>query len=94
VEIPGIPDSIPRSRVVELVEALGLDIRDLRSFSVNRHAVQAEVFARNEQGHPYMDGEDIAIHRITIPIRDEADPTVVGWEFVERVRGYDGPGSV
>lgn len=94
MEIPGIPDSIPRARIVELVEALGLDIRDLRSFSVTVHAIEAEMFARNEQGHRCLDGEDIAIHRIVIPIRDEPDPTVVGWELVERVRGYDGPGSV
>ncbi|MDX3110159.1 hypothetical protein [Nonomuraea angiospora] len=75
MDLPGIPESIPRARVVELVEAFGLDLRDLLSVSVQRHAIAAEVFARNEQGQRFTnDGENLATHSILIPIVEEPSP--------------------
>lgn len=89
MEIPGIPESIPRARIVELVEALGLDIRDLRSFSVTVHGVEAEVFARDEHGRHIL-AETIVTHRIAVPIKDGPDLAEVGRSVVETVRKYEG----
>lgn len=89
MEIPGIPASIPRSRVVELVEALGFDIRDLRSISVTVHGVEAEVFARDEHGRHIL-AETIVTHRIAIPIKDWPGHADIGRSFVDAVQKYEG----
>ncbi|WP_405149459.1 hypothetical protein OG589_14600 [Sphaerisporangium sp. NBC_01403] len=74
VDIPGVPDSIPRGRVIELVQSLGLDPRELVSFEIKGRSIEAVVYALNEQGGRYFEGDgpraEIAKHRISIPITD------------------------
>ncbi len=69
--IPGVPDSISRARIAELVQSLGLDVRELVSFELKVHAIHAVVYALNEDGHRYfVDDDNVAKHHITIPITD------------------------
>lgn len=72
MDIPGVPESIPRTQMLEMLASLGLDPKDLISFRVEWNAITAEVFALNEKGSRYVaDGSDsIATHSIAIPITD------------------------
>ncbi len=74
MDIPGVPDTIPRARVVELVQSLGLDPRELVSCEFKGRSIDAVVFALDEQGHRYFDDSTSgapATHRISIPITDD-----------------------
>jgi hypothetical protein len=78
--LPGVPASIPRPKVVELIEALGLSVSDLASLEFEVNGIYAEVYAHhpdherwpNGGAHRHtVDGENVATHRICIPITDE-----------------------
>lgn len=83
--LPGVPATVPRCQVVELVEALGFDVRDLAGLEFKAKAIFAEVYATRKPQHPdYLfgmrgdhrfspDGETAATHRICIPITDDGD---------------------
>jgi hypothetical protein len=77
LDIPGIPDSIPRKRCIELIENLGLDPEDIASLEFKFDGIYAEVVARNEDGKRHIvDGRKFAKHRIYIPIKDvDGEPT-------------------
>ena len=63
-----VPTSIGMSKVRDLVQAFGLEVNDLLSFSISLQSVTAEVLARDEDGNRFLDGGEIAVHRIAIPI--------------------------
>ncbi|GGV34224.1 hypothetical protein GCM10010182_67640 [Actinomadura cremea] len=81
--LPGVPATISRSRVIELIEALGFDTRELAGLEFQPHAIFATVFADAHPDHPdYLlgmrghyrftaDGETAATHRLCIPILRE-----------------------
>jgi len=71
MDIPGVPDTIARGKISALVEALGLELRDLLSFSVRRESVEAIVVARDEAGHAYAVDDEVATHALSIRITDE-----------------------
>lgn len=62
------PDTIPLAKVLAFLADLGLPGEDLREMTVGINGVQAEFVARNQDGHPYMDGDDIAVHVVSIPM--------------------------
>lgn len=80
--LPGVPLTVPRGRVIELIEALGFDVRDLVGLEFKAKAIFAEVYADQRPEHPdYLmgmrgchrfspDGETAATHRLCIPIVD------------------------
>ncbi|MGP4092950.1 hypothetical protein [Nonomuraea sp. KM90] len=72
--IPGVPKTVPRARIAELIEALGLDVQHLRGLRIEPHAVYAEVYALKDGGR-FWDGawqpdSQPARHRFAIPIVD------------------------
>lgn len=72
MDIEGIPNSIPRARVIELIEALGLNPREMQSLRMERDAVYVELYALQD-GNRFWDGgpdKRAAAHRIVIPIAD------------------------
>lgn len=76
MDIPGVPDSIPRACVIELVRSLGLDPRELASLELKGRCIEAAVYALDDEGHRYFedgipDGP-VAKHHIAIPITDDA----------------------
>lgn len=74
MDIPGVPESIPRSRVVELVKSLGIDPAELVDFDLKPEALYVQVYAQRD-GNRYWDGgadHVAATHRIAIPITDDA----------------------
>lgn len=97
MDIPGIPESIPRARVVELVEALGLDPKQLRGLRLEPHALYVEVYARKD-GNRFWDGawrpdSQVATHRIAIPIADQLDTAEAGRSVVETIKAYETRGK-
>ncbi|TDB88357.1 hypothetical protein E1264_11790 [Actinomadura sp. KC216] len=79
--LPGVPASVPRSKVAALAESLGFNVRDLLSLEFHNEAVHAEVFAhhpgkdRGADGRAwrYAVGEHAATHRVCIRITDDPD---------------------
>lgn len=91
MEISGIPDGVPRARIVELVEELGIDVKDLISLRIEHEAIYAEVYARSGGRH-YWDGswdKNIAAHVIAIPIQDAPSSAEVGRDVVDAIKEYE-----
>lgn len=75
ITIPGVPESIDRKAVCDLIASLGLEPKDVISLAFEPLGIRAEVCALNEQGQRFTaDGENVATHRLTIPIVDK-EPT-------------------
>jgi hypothetical protein len=74
--IAGVPESLTRAQYLSLIESVGFDIKHLRSLEYKYDGIYAEVFDVNEAGNHYTvlgagTEEDIAMHRVFIPVRDE-----------------------
>ena len=65
-----VPAELPLATVQRLIAGLlGWDaLDDLRGFSVDRGAVIAEVYARDQEGRRFLVGDEIAVDRIHIPV--------------------------
>jgi len=82
VTIPGVPASVPRARVLDLIESLGFDPRELVSLRFEPGGIYAEVFADQRPGRTGFterwrfttDGQAAATHRICIPITEDKEP--------------------
>jgi hypothetical protein len=74
VNIPGVPDSIPRERVRELFAGLGIDIAQVTQagIHVGWDSITATVFATDENGRRYVERStsEIAVHHVRIHIKD------------------------
>jgi hypothetical protein len=70
VEVAGIPASVDRARVCELVEGLGIDPAQLITLTVHLRSIEATVYAVNERGSRYAaDGSpEPATHTLSIEI--------------------------
>jgi hypothetical protein len=71
--VTGVPATIERSKVVALIEALGIDPHSIRHLEIGLHSIRAEVFARNEDGKRYLDGferNNVATHEVSIEVVD------------------------
>lgn len=66
--IAGIPEKIARADYVRLVESVGLDVADLVSLTFGHASIVAEVMARNDEGKRYLERDEPAVHRISIPV--------------------------
>lgn len=76
MNIPGIPESIPRKEYVAILEPLGLNLNDLVELHFRYAAVEAEVWALNAEGKRFLTTDDdgnevVAKHHIIIPIKDD-----------------------
>lgn len=69
-----LPRTIPGERVQELLRALlasGTDadpIRDVRGLTLDRGAIEVEVFAKDADGRRFLRGDDIAIDRLHLRV--------------------------
>ena len=70
--LPEVPESIPLSKVREFVTELGLNPKYLREFSCGMSGVYVEVVALDAEGRPYANGDEIAMHTISIPLDRDA----------------------
>lgn len=71
--LPGVPASVTRTKVARLAEALGFDVNELRGLEFHAEAIYAEVLASHpdkEPGYRYAVGDQVATHRVCIPIVD------------------------
>lgn len=67
-----VPESIPFSKVRAFLADLGIDAKYLREFYCGMGGVYVEVVALDKDGKPYANGTDIAMHRIAIPLDQDA----------------------
>ncbi|HET6915575.1 MAG TPA: hypothetical protein VFH56_05740 [Acidimicrobiales bacterium] len=73
MELPKVPDCIPRARFKDLLKACGIPLEGLRYLECTPSSVNAEFYALDADGIPIPDKDSRAflVHRIAIPIRDE-----------------------
>lgn len=94
MEIPGIPESIPRARVTQAVRELGIDPTSIGKLELSGPVLYATVYAE-KNGHRYFGSNtEPARHVIAIPIMDETSSADVGRSVVEAIKAYergDGP---
>lgn len=72
--VTGVPESIPRSRLIALLAELGIDAREVTragGIRIDWQGITCEVFARDEHGNRYAVDDRAATHRITIRIEDD-----------------------
>ncbi len=67
--IDGITKTITRDQINELLEAIGIEVRLLRSLLIERTTVMAELLALKE-GKPFVRNGEVATHHVTIKITD------------------------
>lgn len=82
MDVPGVPETIPRAAFLALVRSLGLDPELLHRLEFSVTGVYAEVFALDLDGRRYRDlrpghEDEAAMHRITIKIVEEDPPCPV-----------------
>lgn len=77
ITIRGVPASVSRADVTYAIESLGIDPKQVAGLSFDVNSVHVEVFSDGKPNKPGWrwthNGEDIATHRLTIPIVDK-DP--------------------
>jgi len=67
-----VPESISLAKIRECVESLGIDATHLREFSCGMSGVYVEAVALDANGKPYSNRDEIAVHRISIPLDRDA----------------------
>jgi len=70
MEINGVPESIPRTRYVEMIESLGFDTAQLRSLEWRADGIYAEVVATDGTGDMLIDRQrgELVTHRVYIRV--------------------------
>lgn len=85
LQLQGVPESISREVVLQLIRSLGLEPRGLRSLRFGRECIEAEVLAeRPGSGRRFLaeDGISVAVHKVSIPILDGVE---TGSRYCERL---------
>jgi hypothetical protein len=78
LDIKAVPDVITRSRVVALIESLGIDPMELQYMEFQHAHILAQVFATDENGKRYIDDDgDVVTHVIAIKIVEDESNEVV-----------------
>lgn len=70
VSIAGVPESITREAYLALIAAAGLAPENLREIRFTANGIYATVYATNADGAKMLDGNDIAMHSVYIPVVD------------------------
>lgn len=68
ITIEGVPDSITRDKLADWLAFIGIDIKVVRSLSVDRDGIQVEVNAVTPVGKGFVINDERARHRISIPV--------------------------
>lgn len=70
MNIPGVPESITRTEYLALIEATGIDPKDVRKLEFRADGIYAEVHARSGNGSMMIASatDEIVIHRVFIPV--------------------------
>lgn len=79
ITISGVPESISRRDVTAFLEGIGVDPHEVAGLAFHPMAVEIEVYASERPSGRQSwrfthDGENVATHRLTIPIIDK-EPT-------------------
>lgn len=84
VTIHGVPESVPRERLLALLRELGFEPNEMAGMQLHTDGVTVEVFADHQperraangaRAYRYtMDRETVAVHQICVPFRDDPAP--------------------
>ncbi|MFC8276268.1 hypothetical protein ACFUJR_27805 [Streptomyces sp. NPDC057271] len=69
VQLPTVPDVVPRAALRTICDALGLPPDDVRSLDISPDSVMVSLHARDEQGHKLAAGDDAVVITVSIPVR-------------------------
>lgn len=73
-QLPSVPESISLGQIQDLLSRLGLpDVSDLIRLAISIDGIQAEFFARDEQGNRYLTAPgsgQVATHFLSIRLED------------------------
>lgn len=85
--VPGVPASIPRTTYLDMIRQLGIDPEQLRELRWGWDTITAVMFALDENGNQYADGDSAAVHEICIRIDDGASslPREAGTDWLYSV---------
>lgn len=67
-----VPDAVPFSKVRQFLADLGINAEYLREFYCGMSGVYVEVIALDAEGHPYVEGDELAVHKIALPLDRDA----------------------
>ena len=74
LEIEGVPASVTRQQVVDLLATLGIDANRIPRWSgvhIGIDAIRCTVLALDSDGRPFADDEgNVATHELMIPVED------------------------
>lgn len=65
--IPEVPQSVPRSKVVEFFTELGIDPKWCAGIELQHRGIYADVFVRDDHGGKLVTQSEPAIHKVFIP---------------------------
>lgn len=65
--IPGVPESLDRSKVIEFFHSVGIDPAKCLSVELKADGIYAETFALDAEGRKVVLYDEVATHRIYIP---------------------------
>lgn len=68
VQLPPVPDSIPRDTLRDICRTLGLDPANVREIRIGLREVDVTLYVTNSDGHKVRYGDDVATTVVTIPI--------------------------
>jgi hypothetical protein len=74
IQISGVPDSVPRSAVLALLTALGVDPELLFEFKLGHNGFEFTVVALDENGKNYpspFSPNEVAKHHVIVPIKED-----------------------
>lgn len=68
--IEGVPDYISRDDYLNLIASVGFDVECLRSLTFGHDGIHAEVLETNPDGSARIEGDEIVVNKVYIPVRD------------------------
>ena len=72
MKIPGVPESLPREKVIDFFKSVGLAANNCTSIELRPDGIYAEMFARTPEGAKVVDPQrgEIVLHKVYIPFVD------------------------
>ena len=71
--IEGVPESISRQQYLAMIEAVGFNVKKLRTLEFRADGVYATIKASGPDGRDVLERNEIAEHKVYVPVVDEPD---------------------
>jgi polysaccharide deacetylase 2 family uncharacterized protein YibQ len=71
ITIPGIPASVPFTKLIEAIDSLGFNVNLVNSMEILPDSVRVKITAYKPDGRTMTDNNQRVEHTIVIPIEDD-----------------------